>query len=609
MTVSTDSISTTNSCKSPESIRASSYGTLTSARPSVSSPTRTKMFNTLPITNESVSEVDTDNAKTAKILLDLNSSPEFSSTRVLAGSRSTVGNSMLTIQDGADFFHHRQASSTSVASLSTQSHKSNDRILDDPSNSYITSNQDQSLDPKFLSDLHISMKRTQNFGTITTPNRLDTNPLQAFIATIAEKPEKLDLISIKSPLNGNLINWLEAFFQFVHPQFPLMLPRWTLEHSQIIPKYLNHILYALLLAKLSQMEEPNSFNQTADLHMKYGMIIMTTDEDISMFLNIAGYYKSIYFSYFCRSYFKASTILASIIRATQYMNFNYITWTLSNGKSVELDESFRNVLEYEISLSLYESDFYLSIITKMPFILNETIRTPPLDYRNIVNPNSKFQEFSTYCRSNHFNIEIFYFDLLRLGRRVVSFRRHSSSRGDVNWKYGEKLIHQDLLSWYNMIPFYMKIPTSEYSNDYDSISPPSWFVGYLNCLYHGLIILLFQKSFLEAIEENNDSTIVRQCHQSAITINTILKSFQTNNPTYSKVPAFIGYLAVLATAVKSILCRIYGVEEDRETAFQIYFQVIEYFKSDLSHLDTPRLCLQEWLKDPIQCTIAFKDLM
>ncbi|KAI8896185.1 hypothetical protein BC833DRAFT_114517 [Globomyces pollinis-pini] len=100
MTVSTDSISTTNSCKSPESIRASSYGTLTSARPSVSSPTRTKMFNTLPITNESVSEVDTDNAKTAKILLDLNSSPEFSSTRVLAGSRSTVGNSMLTIQDG-----------------------------------------------------------------------------------------------------------------------------------------------------------------------------------------------------------------------------------------------------------------------------------------------------------------------------------------------------------------------------------------------------------------------------------------------------------------------------------------------------------------------------
>ncbi|KAJ2993532.1 hypothetical protein HDV02_002264 [Globomyces sp. JEL0801] len=440
-------------------------------------------------------------------------------------------------------------------------------------------------------------------------------PLETVLQVMPNIIIEIDKAStIKLP-DGTDRPWIEAFFLYVHPSHPVLLPKWTMENVDDLPLELLHIMYALVISRIQQLIDPNRKCDSGELHYRYTELLLPSLDDTNIFLLIAFYFKSIYASLYGHSYLKGSSICAGAVRGLQFITTESpMPWVNPDGQIRQMDHAIYEAHLYQLWLALYERDFFLSLATRLPFVLSSGTKPIPLKHNPIYLKNDvNFVTESHYSRSNNFSIELLTSSLLTISRKILEFLRSTNFDRNDDWKYTEGLINQELHHWLEHLPMEMKTTYDNFDKSTMPLKYFEWMTLYLHSFFYTSMILLHQRSFLETFQTHfYSSPCVYICKVSAEHIYKILRYFQRYNPQYDYIPSTMGYFATVGGAIHSILRKL-TTDGNRinEIAqmIDLHIDVIEYFRKLHSHDDKRSGAIKIWLQNEELSLQAFAKIV
>ncbi|KAJ2993534.1 hypothetical protein HDV02_002266 [Globomyces sp. JEL0801] len=408
-------------------------------------------------------------------------------------------------------------------------------------------------------------------------------------------------------LNGLSVNWIDAFFQLNHPMHPILSYSWFKRNYYFIPIFVLHSMYAMVSAKVYYLKYPKADEPctVAELHYNYCKSLVDLHVDEPNPITITGiYYVSIYASYYGTSALSGEVDLALVIRLAQSIGIhrnNEIFWMGENGNILGSDKENSRCLCSSLWTLLYCSDFYLSILQKLPFTLTSD-QSFYLPDRNAPYYNDEYQSGSW----------VYLAELLRIARKIITRARAIQKNSEVTIRLqSEGELAMDLNNWFSNLPIWMQqVPEFE---DPAYQTHIHWNIGFLHCLYYCLIILTYKVPFVKAFEGDtstvSSNSIVQLCVNSATTVSNILMRIKQVNPTLNNVPLYSSFLSLVSGIVHCMSMQYKGRHPSITNIIQEHIDMMEIFKSYQSKLGERNNTVWKWLLDPASATVAFSNLL
>ncbi|KAJ3256265.1 hypothetical protein HK103_005628 [Boothiomyces macroporosus] len=301
---------------------------------------------------------------------------------------------------------------------------------------------------------------------------------------------------------GRTCDWVEAFFEHVHPSMPFISKQWFLDNLKTQPLSLLHAMYANTVAKLTG-------SNLGDGHIAHCLSMDpdfyddSTPLDVIIKLLVANY--SLQFQ---NTRSQGDLRMVGAIRSFQNLMGGYSAADFNCFEDVlSLDVPSREVCQM-IYYVLYEYDFLTTMKTRMPSLFAD----------------SKMIDLTLYSESydKYYNSDIWihHIKLMQIAKKVDIYSRA------LEITEGERdCLLEELERWYQEI--------SE-SADIQSTN--------LQIAYYGLQILLYRPFYIK--EYNSQNNIVEKTLESATKIKT-LKVQQENELTsyFIFISAVVEYIS------------------------------------------------------------------
>jgi hypothetical protein len=392
-------------------------------------------------------------------------------------------------------------------------------------------------------------------------------------------------------LEGKPVPWLDAYFERVHPRYPILHPPFVRNNYSMLPMFLLHSMYALTIASCGI--DRDSLYSPGDYHYSHCKILFENcKNNPTPFSICATLFMSIYQMMFTTAVVGGISMLSAAIRLAQeygYFRLEDITWTCCDGTVLGMQTGTSKRFLQLSSFFLYESDFMTSFLRKLPFMINEDIR-PLSDY--VCRDDCEYNDF--------YGLGLWRdaFKLLQVGRHIVTFMRNEKI--DINGTaWNKKLLNldQELLCW--------KIDASEeVTQAYEKYSLtleneyPSPFAGYIYCLYHTLRILLYKPMFLYHLDfEHYQHKSIELVKISTLEIAKVFRAFKPVEQFFLILPFPTFYIAYMYASSLCFLT-ILSVPDNFQESLDASLRFLDLYSITTPQISNRAQAISRYLKNP-----------
>ncbi|KAJ3321180.1 hypothetical protein HDV06_004523 [Boothiomyces sp. JEL0866] len=338
--------------------------------------------------------------------------------------------------------------------------------------------------------------------------------------------------------DGTICDWVEAYFEHVHPSMPIISKQWFLDSLKKQPLSLLHAMYANTIAKLTGSNQ-------GDGHIAHCLSMDPDFYDNSTPLNIivtilVANYKLM----FQNTRSQGDLRMVGAIRCFQNMVGGYSIDAFDYFEDVKsLEATSREVCQM-IYYFLYEYDFLTTMKTRIPRLF---VNYKMIDLTLYSDNYDKY-----YCSG----IWTHHIKLMQLATKVDVYARAL----EVTEEERDCLL-DELETWYQQVP------------ESCDIEPTN-----LQIAYYGLQILLYRPFYIK--EYNSRNNIVEKTLESATKIKT-LKAQQENELTnyFIFLSAIVDYISnnnnPQINIKKWFSNKEEAIEGFKENLYQIYTHYIK----------------------------------
>ncbi|KAJ3321181.1 hypothetical protein HDV06_004524 [Boothiomyces sp. JEL0866] len=395
--------------------------------------------------------------------------------------------------------------------------------------------------------------------------------------------------------NGVFVPWLHAYFQLIHPSFPIFNPSWFHENYHKVPMMLLHIMYALTLVMPKQTTH---YRAQADRHYHYCRALFEEGaiDNPNPFTVASMYLISMYSLNVTFSYNNVVVTLGIAVRLAQQLNFEtarQIQWELPDGEILGNDEGTGKHFRGMIWFCLNESDLIVSFLRNIPFMFSINAQFPVSEMEP--SPAQIYNPFAASGLYGHFLL------LFQHARKIVGFMRKDIDFNNPDWKLEQNKLYVEISKWHDDLPKWITELPDDYGFDELSQSPPSWRVAYMLCFYHLFVIILYKSSLLiivEHFQEPQSHDVFTKCLESSFMIAKIFEKFLKSNSEFYGCNTIICYIPFVAGAIFCIDTIVLGKSPKLIEKIDSCIDVMDAMAVRFPGLSVRTELLRQWKADP-----------
>lgn len=422
-------------------------------------------------------------------------------------------------------------------------------------------------------------------------------PIESVVADLGVwTPRSFPAIEV----NGEIMQWLDAYFKFVHPRFPILCEPFIRENYIKLPMFLLHAMYAFTLTVSTPIDSAYPSGDYHYLHCK--LHFEQSHNYPNPFAVLATFLMATYAIVNTSAVIGGISWVAAAIRNAQtfgIFQLSDIEWRAEDGTVFGHQVGTSKRFSQMLALHLYEIDCYTSFIRNLPPLLTEFLDPElfsPIESDDASN-YSPFYESHQWC---------YFFRLLEIKFRIMDFIRNTPlAMSDTDWIEKLNFLDDSLQDWYILLPSWMKKNTAGFSFDPLSKNPPPFYTGFIISMYHTMRIILHKAQFLSALDLGiHNHPAINICQYSANQITQTYKSFVPMKEAFAQVPLFSFYPVFISGAVHIVSQRI-NTNNELTASIDASMGILRFLSDAVPKFGHRFVVLQEFSTDPIKATVSF----